>query len=140
MNATDLLQVQVHLDCDTAHAWATYTEPSAIVQWNFAVPQWHCPRAENDLRVGGMLRTRMEARDGSMGFDFEGTYTEVVPLQRLAYALGPDRQVTADFSAAGGGTDVVVRFTSDGTVPAPAQIEGWQAILNNYKAIAERSA
>ena len=140
MNTPELLTVQVSLRCDAARAWAAYTDPTAIVQWNFAAPEWHCPRAENDLRVGGVLRSRMEARDGSMGFDFEGTYTEVEPLRRLAYALGPDRRVLVDFNGSGATTDVVVRFTPDPAFPAEYQIGGWQAILDNYKAFAERAA
>ena len=137
MTDNTLLTVQTLLKCDLARAWSAYTDPQAIVQWNFAAPEWHCPRADNDLRVGGMLRTRMEAKDGSMGFDFEGTYTEVVPLQRLAYALGEDRLVLAVFSDSDGQTQLTVSFTPDGSFPADYQIEGWQAILNNYKAFAE---
>ncbi|MGS5086616.1 SRPBCC domain-containing protein [Hydrogenophaga sp. A37] len=132
-----LLTVRVLVQCDSARAWAAYTDPEAIVQWNHAAPEWHCPRAENDLRVGGVLRTRMEARDGSMGFDFEGTYTEVVPLQRLVYALGEDRRVLAVFSEKDGHTELTVSFTPDATFPAEYQVGGWQAILNNYKAFAE---
>lgn len=140
MNTPDLLTVQASLNCSAARAWAAYTDPAAIVQWNFAAPEWHCPRAENDLRVGGTLRSRMEAKDGSMGFDFEGTYTEVEPLQRLAYTLGEDRRVLAVFSETDGQTTLTVRFTPDPTFPAEYQIGGWQAILNNYKAFAERAA
>lgn len=140
MGSPDLLTIQASLACSAARAWAAYTDPEAIVQWNFAAPEWHCPWAENDLRVGGTLRSRMEARDGSMGFDFEGTYTEVKPLQRLAYALGPDRQVMVDFHEAGGLTEITVRFTPDPGFPAEYQLGGWQAILNNYKAFAEQAA
>lgn len=140
MSTPDLLTVQVSLNCDAARAWAAYTDPEAIVKWNFAAPEWHCPRADNDLRVGGVLRSRMEAKDGSMGFDFEGTYTEVVPQQRLAYAMGEDRHVLAVFSEADGQTTLTVSFTPDTTFPAEYQVGGWQAILNNYKAFAERAA
>jgi uncharacterized protein YndB with AHSA1/START domain len=140
MSTPDLLTVQVSLNCGAARAWAVYTDPEAIVQWNFAAPEWHCPRADNDLRVGGVLRARMEAKDGSMGFDFEGTYTEVVPLQRLTYAMGEDRRVLAEFSEADGRTTLTVNFTPDTTFPSEYQIGGWQAILNNYKAFAERAA
>ena len=140
MTTPELLTVQATLHCDVDRAWSAYTDPQAIVRWNFAAPEWHCPRAENDLRVGGVLSSRMEARDGSMGFDFEGTYTEVEPLRRLAYALGPDRQVVVDFIASGATTDIVVSFTPDSTFPAEYQVGGWQAILNNYKAFAEGGA
>ena len=140
MSTPDLLTVQVSLNCDAARAWAAYTDPEAIVKWNFAAPEWHCPRADNDLRVGGVLRSRMEAKDGSMGFDFEGTYTEVVPQQRLAYSMGEDRHVLAVFSEADGHTTLTVSFTPDTTFPAEYQVGGWQSILNNYKALAERAA
>ncbi|MFP8777591.1 SRPBCC domain-containing protein [Hydrogenophaga sp. RWCD_12] len=140
MTTTDMLTVQTTLQCGLARAWNAYTAPKAIVQWNFAAPEWHCPRAENDLRVGGTLKSRMEARDGSMGFDFEGTYTEVVPMERLVYAMGDERQVVATFKEAGGLTELTVRFTPDSTFPAEYQVGGWQAILNNYKAYAESAA
>jgi uncharacterized protein YndB with AHSA1/START domain len=140
MSTPDLLTVQTRLNCSVARAWSAYTDPAAIVQWNFAAPEWHCPRAENDLRVGGALRSRMEAKDGSMGFDFEGTYTEVVPMERLAYALGDQRKVLATFRETGGVTELTVSFTPDSTFPAEYQIGGWQAILNNYKAYAESAA
>jgi uncharacterized protein YndB with AHSA1/START domain len=135
------ITVQALVECGIDRAWDAYTNPAAITQWNFAVPEWHCPRAENDLRVGGTVRSRMEARDGSMGFDFEGVYTEVVPMERLAYALGEDRTVVATFRDAGhGDTEVSVRFTPDPTNPLDMQRGGWQAILNNYKAYAESVA
>lgn len=139
-DTADLLTVQARLNCDLARAWSAYTDPQAIVQWNFAAPEWHCPRAENDLRVGGRTRSRMEARDGSMGFDFEGTYTEVVPMVRLAFALGEHRQVLVSFRESDGAVDVTVRFTPDAAYPAEHQLGGWQAILNNYKAFAESAA
>lgn len=138
MKDDTLIAVQALLRCSPTRAWAAYTEPQSITQWNFAAPEWHCPWAENDLRVGGVLRSRMEARDGSMGFDFEGTYTEVKPLQRLAYALGTERRVVVEFRDRGNGhTEVTVSFTPDPAHPAEFQLGGWQAILNHYKAHAE---
>lgn len=140
MTQPELLTVKASLNCGLERAWRAYTDPGAIVQWNFAVPEWHCPRAENDLRVGGTLKSRMEARDGSMGFDFEGTYTEVVPMERLVYALGDERRVIATFRETGGVTELKVSFTPDGVFPAEQQLGGWQAILNNYKAFAGSAA
>lgn len=141
MTAPTPITVQALLHCSPARAWAAYTKPASITQWNFASPEWHCPWAENDLRIGGVMRSRMEARDGLMGFDFEGTYTEVVPLQRLAYALGADRQVLVTFRDAGDNlTEVTVSFTPDPAHSAEFQQGGWQAILNNYKAHAESAA
>ena len=138
MTTDDMIQVQVHIACGLARAWEAYTAPSAITQWNFAAPEWHCPWAENDLRVGGLMRSRMEARDGSMGFDFEGTYTEVMPMERLVYQLGPDRTVEATFrSIDEGQTALLVRFTPDPSHPREFQQGGWQSILNNYKTFAE---
>ena len=141
MNPTELLSVQVTAQCKLARAWSAYTDPQAITQWNFASPEWRCPSAENDLRVGGVMKSRMEARDGSMGFDFEGTYTEVVPQSRLVCQMGADRQVIATFrELEGGATEVQVRFTPDPAHSADFQQAGWQSILNNYKAFAEQSA
>ena len=121
-----------------AQAWDAYTDPDAITQWNFASDDWHCPSATNDLRVGGTLKSRMEARDGSQGFDFEATYTEVTPYKRIGYQLGPDRVVTVEFNERAGSTEVAVTFTPETTFPTEYQKSGWQAILDNYKKFAER--
>jgi uncharacterized protein YndB with AHSA1/START domain len=117
-------------------AWEHYTLPEHIVQWNFADPSWHCPSASNDLKVGGKYVARMEARDGSFGFDFEAVYTEVVPGERLSYVMW-DRHATVTFEEKEGKTLVTVSFDPETENPVEMQRQGWQAILNNFKSHTE---
>lgn len=101
--------------------------------WNFASPDWHCPAARNDLRPGGEFCYRMEAKDGSMGFDYEGTFIEVTPHSRLRLALGPDREVLVEFTATDQGTKVSQTFTPETTFSLEQQRAGWQSIMDNYR-------
>lgn len=112
--------------------WQAYTTPADIVQWNAASDDWHTTSATVDLRPGGAFSSRMEAKDGSMGFDFAGTYTEVVPHQRIGYDFG-DRKATIDFAPEAGGVRVRVTFDAEQTHSEEMQRDGWQAILNNFK-------
>lgn len=107
------------------------------MQWNSASPDWHSPKAENDLREGGSFSYRMEAKDGSMGFDFAGIYDRVQPNERIDYTMGDGRQVTNTFRANGNATDVVVTFDAETENPEDMQRMGWQAILDNFKKYAE---
>lgn len=116
--------------------WEVYTQPQHIVGWNFADPSWHCPHAENDLRTGGRYTARMEARDGSYGFDFEAIYTEVNLGERFTYEFG-GRFATVDFKEAEGQTEVTVTFDPENENPVELQRQGWQSILNNFKAYCE---
>lgn len=120
-------------------AWKAYTDPVAITLWNFASDDWYCPTAQNDLRVGGKLKSRMEAKDGSFGFDFEATYDEVIIEKKIVYVLGDGRKVTVTFEDQKDKTTVTTVFDPEETSPAEMQQAGWQAILNNYKAYAERT-
>lgn len=120
-------------------AWKAYTDPVAITLWNFASDDWYCPTAENDLRVGGKLKSRMEAKDGSFGFDFEAIYDEVIDQKKIAYSLGDGRKVIITFEEQGSNTTVTTVFDPEETNPIEMQRDGWQAILNNYKAYAERT-
>lgn len=138
MNATKIT-VQATVSTDAKNAWECYTVPGHITQWNFADESWHCPRAENDLRVGGKYSARMEAKDGSWGFDFEAVYDEVVAGQRFTYTMGDGRQVTTTFEDLGGQTLVTTSFDAEGQNPVEMQQAGWQAILNNYKKYAEHN-
>lgn len=119
------------------HVWTCYTEPTHITQWNPASDDWHCPRAENDLRVGGRFSSRMEARDGSFGFDFGGTYTAVKPMEHFAYAMEDGRTCEVRFAADDGGTAVSVSFDAENENPVEMQRGGWQAILDRFKEYAE---
>jgi len=112
--------------------WRAWTTPADIVRWNAASDDWHTTAASVDLRVGGTFSSRMEAKDGSMGFDFEGTYTEVVPQERIAYALGDRRTVVVEFAPEAGGVRVRETFDAEGANPIELQRQGWQAILDNF--------
>ncbi len=119
--------------------WDFWNEPKHITQWNAASEDWHTPRASNDLRAGGKLSSRMEAKDGSFGFDFEGTYTEVVPHSIISYTLEDDRTVTITFSSKDDQTLVVESFDAEGTNFIEMQKAGWQAILDNFKKYVENN-
>jgi len=117
--------------------WKLWTGPEHIMQWNTASEDWHTTRAENDLRVGGKFLSRMEAKDGSFGFDFWGVYDVVKPHELIAYTLGDDRKVSVSFTAKGNETHIVSTFEAEGTNPIEMQRGGWQAILNNFSKYAE---
>jgi uncharacterized protein YndB with AHSA1/START domain len=134
---TEFISVQTTVRAALGHVWACFTRAEHITQWNFASDEWHCPRALNDATTGGAFNWRMEARDGSAGFDFEGTYDEVVPEKSLAYRLGDGRKVEIRFEADGDFVQVVESFEPEGTNADEMQRAGWQAILNNFKKHAE---
>lgn len=117
--------------------WTYYNSPAHITQWNFASSDWQCPRAEVDLRVGGKMNSRMEAKDGSFGFDFEATYDEVVPPKKVAYTMPDGRRVQTTFEAKGSETHVTTVFDAEDQHPVDFQKAGWQAILDNFKKYAE---
>ncbi len=117
--------------------WKSWTEPAHITKWNFASDDWHTPRAENDLRVGGKFLSRMEAKDGSFGFDFEGVYDEIEPLAVIAYSLGDGRKVRTKFRQDGENTMIATDFDAESENPVDMQKAGWQAILNNFKRYTE---
>jgi len=111
--------------------WHAYTTPADIMQWNAASDDWHTTAANVDLRKGGAFSSRMEAKDGSMGFDFAGTYTRVVPNQLIEYSFG-DRAATVEFGEVKDGTRVRVTFDAESTHSVEQQRDGWQAILDRF--------
>lgn len=111
--------------------WRAWTTPDDIKQWNAASADWHTTKASVDLRVGGSFSSRMEAKDGSMGFDFSGTYTAVVPNELIECTFG-DRVLRVEFSAGADGVTVREIFDAETTYPVEQQRDGWQAILNNF--------
>lgn len=119
--------------------WSYYTEPNHIVNWNFASDDWCCPSAKNDLRVGGTYNARMEAKDGSFGFDFEAEYNLVVIPNRLGYTMPNGREVVVELMAKGEFTEIIVSFEPENEYPLEMQQEGWQAILNNFKLYTEKN-
>lgn len=119
--------------------WERWTTPDWIKQWNAASDDWHTPSATNDLRVGGTFTCRMEARDGSTGFEFGGTYTDVVPYKNIAYTLGDNRKVEVSFEETADGVRVRETFDIEHENSAELQRAGWQSILDNFKKVAERA-
>lgn len=111
--------------------WSAYTTPDDIMQWNAASDDWHTTSATVDLRVGGSFSSRMKARDGSMGFDFAGTYTTIIPQALIEYSFG-DRNARVEFSGTADGTRVCVTFDAESTHSIEQQREGWQAILDRF--------
>lgn len=117
--------------------WNMYHEPSHVVKWNFASADWHCPSAKADFVEGGSFCHRMEAKDGSFGFDFEGVYDQIIPLSLLRYHLPDDRKVEVRFQEQNGLVRVDVAFEAENQNALELQKEGWQAILNQFKRHAE---
>jgi uncharacterized protein YndB with AHSA1/START domain len=124
--------VEAKIEADIQKVWDYYTNPPHIINWNFADPSWHCPSASNDLKVGGNYVARMEAKDGSFGFDFEAIYTEVLLLESFTYEFG-GREAKVDFQQVGNSTSVKITFEPETENPIELQQAGWQAILNNFK-------
>ncbi len=131
------ITVETLVNAPLSKVWAAWTEPEHIVKWNFASDDWHCPKAENDLRVGGKLKCTMAAKDGSMSFDFEGTYTTVTPNKKIDFSLDDQRKVSVSFTASGNETKVTETFDAENTNSLELQRNGWQAILNNFRKHAE---
>ena len=117
--------------------WAAWTTPEDINQWNAASDDWHNPRSENDLRVGGKFCYRMESKDGQMGFDFEGTYTVVDPGKAIEFVMSDDRPVSVTFEAVDGGVKVVESFEAEDANSAEMQRAGWHSILNRFACYVE---
>lgn len=133
------ITVETVVNAPLARVWQAYTTPEDIVHWNAASDDWHTPRASVDLRVGGQFSSRMEARDGSMGFDFAGTYTRVEPHRLIEYAFG-DRNARVEFSESPAGVGVRVIFDAESTHSTEQQQAGWQAILDNFRRHVEGAA
>jgi uncharacterized protein YndB with AHSA1/START domain len=133
------ITVESTVNVPVEKVWQSWTMPEHISKWNNASDDWHTPFAENDLRVGGKFLSRMEAKDGSMGFDFWGLYDEVKTNELIAYTLGDGRKVTVSFTKQGNATKLVETFEAEEMNSAELQRGGWQAILNNFKNYTENA-
>ena len=131
------LTVHATINANRKKVWEYYTKPEHITKWNFADPSWHCPSAENDMRIGGKYKARMEAKDGSFGFDFEAVYTKLDEGDRFTYVMGDGREASVDFLDMGPKTDMIVKFDAETENPIEMQKGGWQAILDNFKKYTE---
>lgn len=126
------ISIRTTISADKQKVWDYYTQPEHITQWNFADPSWHCPSATNDLKVGGRYVARMEAKDGSSGFDFDAVYTEIKQGESFTYEFG-GRFATVEFKETNGQTEVTTTFDPEAENIIELQRIGWQAILDNFK-------
>lgn len=125
------ISVEVTIAAPINKVWEAYTSPEDIVKWNFASDDWHTPTASVDLRPGGKFSSRMEAKDGSAGFDFEGVYTNLIEHELIEYSFG-DRNAKVSFTDEPSGVRVTVAFDTEDINSADDQRAGWQAILDNF--------
>jgi uncharacterized protein YndB with AHSA1/START domain len=132
------ITVETLVRANLESVWDAWNNPDAIKQWNAASDDWHTTRSTVDLREGGKFLARMEARDGSSGFDFEGTYTRVVPQRLIEYRMDDGREVKVQFSDSGDGVLVRETFDAENENDPEVQREGWQAILDNFARHVER--
>lgn len=125
--------VEATVNAPVEKVWKCWNEPKHITQWAFASDDWHAPDAENDLRKDGKFKTTMAARDGSVAFDFEGVYTNVEPNKIIEYTMSDGRKVQIAFEDQGNTTRITETFEAEDENPVDMQLDGWQAILNNFK-------
>ena len=133
------ITIEAHVDAPVEKVWQYWNEPEHITKWCHASDDWHAPSATNDLKVGGTFTTRMEAKDGSFGFDFGGVYTEVEENKKIAYTMGDGRNVSVEFIHDGDTTHIRETFDPEDQNPPEMQKTGWQAILDNFKHYTEKA-
>jgi len=132
-----IITVETTVNAPVEKVWQYWTKPEHITQWNNASDDWHTPRAENDLRPGGSFLSRMEAKDGSFGFDFGGIYDAITIHEYIEYTIGDGRKVNVTFTADGDKTKVAERFEAESTHSIEMQQGGWQNILDSFKKYTE---
>ncbi|MGN0002829.1 MAG: SRPBCC domain-containing protein [Sphingobacterium composti] len=131
--AKQVIHIETEINAPIKKVWEDYNSPESIKKWNQASPDWHCPSSMNDLRVGGRFKNRMEAKDGSFGFDFAGEYLEVLPFQNIIYRMDDERKVWMEFCEKNDKTTIRIDFEAEEMNPINMQEAGWQAILNSFK-------
>jgi uncharacterized protein YndB with AHSA1/START domain len=132
-----IITVENTINAPVGKVWEYWTKPEHITQWNNASDDWHTLHAENDLRIGGSFVSRMEARDGSFGFDFGGVYDAITTNEYIEYTIGDGRNVKITFTPDGNKTKVVESFDAESTHSIEMQQRGWQNILDNFKKYTE---
>jgi uncharacterized protein YndB with AHSA1/START domain len=138
MDEKKTITVQAVINAPLEQVWKLYTEPEHVMKWNNASNDWHTSRAENDLKVGGKFLYRMEAKDGSSGFDFDGTYEQVKTNELIVYSISDGRKVQVMFTKDDNTrTKIATTFEAESTNPIEMQRDGWQAISNNFKKYVE---
>ncbi|MEZ5490276.1 MAG: SRPBCC family protein [Gammaproteobacteria bacterium] len=126
------ITIETTVNASLDDVWSAWITPDDINQWNAATNDWHNPSSTNDLRVGGRFSYRMEAKDGSMGFDFEGTYTTIIEKQLIEFDMDDERTVSIRFVSEDGQVRVIESFDAEDEHSAEQQRQGWQSILNNF--------
>jgi uncharacterized protein YndB with AHSA1/START domain len=141
MSTTNVTRITVEstINAPVEKVWKFWSAPEHITQWCAASEDWHAPKAENDLTKGGKFATRMEAKDGSFGFDFGGVYDEVKTNELIEYTMGDGRKVEIKFAGKGNETTVTETFDAENTHSIEMQQGGWQAILDNFKKYTENN-
>ena len=127
------ITIETTVNAPAEKVWNFFNAPEHIVKWGSPSPDWHTTKADNDLRVGGNFLYRMEAKDGSFGFDFGGVYDEVKPHEAIVYTMGDGRKVNITFAQDGGAIKVTETFETENENPVEMQRMGWQAILDNFR-------
>lgn len=140
MTNTSPITVEATINAPIEKVWECWTEPEHIMQWNNASDDWHTPKATNDLRDGGAFTARMEAKDGSVGFDFGGTYTKVIDQEQIDYVMSDGRKVSITFGGHDGHTHVSETFDPESENSPEMQRQGWQSIMDNFKKYVEALA
>lgn len=131
------ITVQAIINSPLETVWKKWINPDDIVKWNFASDDWHCPIAVNDFKLNGSFNYRMEAKDGSFGFDFSGVYDKIIESEFIEYSLGDDRKVKILFENENDKTKITETFDAENSNSLDMQKTGWQTILNNFKKYAE---
>ena len=131
------ISIETEVKSTPAAVWDAWVTPEDITNWNFAIDEWCCPNAEINLETGGKFNYRMEAKDGSMGFDFEGEFIDITPLKEIHYKLEDDREVKVEFIETENGIKVIETFDAEDENSAEQQKQGWLNILNNFKKYVE---
>lgn len=137
MKNSKAITIETTVKAPIKTVWKTWITPADIKKWNTASPDWHTTTSENDLRVGGKFSSRMEAKDGSFGFDFGGTYTKIEVHKHIAFTLGDGRSVTIDFEEKNSKVHITEIFEPEAENPLGMQRDGWQAILDSFKKYVE---
>lgn len=132
-----IITVEATVNASVNRVWKFWTSPEHIIHWNNASDDWHTPQAENDFRVGGSFLSRMEAKDGSFGFDFAGAYNEIKTHELIIYTIFDGRKVRINFTSAGNFTTIIESFEAESENPIEIQKGGWQSILNSFKRYVE---
>jgi len=131
------IKIEAIINKPIEQVWECWTKPEHITKWCFASDDWHAPSSSSDLKVGGKISTRMEAKDGSFGFDFWGTYDEIITNIKIAITMGDGRKWDTYFSIVDGNVKIVEEFEAESENPIEMQQAGWQMILNNFKKYVE---